>query len=81
MPPEVWLADSLRRRAARRGARAIPLVAGPPTAPAVTAEGASCAARAVPSDSVSCVLAARRVPADRFADGVPGAGRERRVRA
>ena len=30
----------------------------PPTALAVTAEGASCAARAVPSDSVSCMLAA-----------------------
>ena len=53
-----------------------PLVAGPPTAPAVAAEGASCAARAVPSDSVSCMLAARRVPTGRFADGVPGAGRE-----
>ena len=52
------------------------LVADPPTALAVTAEGASCAARAVPSDSVSCMLAARRVPTDRFADGVPGAGRE-----
>ena len=38
---------------------------------------ASCAARAVPSDSVSCMLAARRVPADRLPDGVPGArGRE-----
>ena len=90
---EVWLAESLRRRAARRGVRVItrrwrrplvfgetrpttPLVAGPPTAPAVAAEGASCAARAVPSDSVSCMLAARRVPTGRFADGVPGAGRE-----
>ena len=52
------------------------LLADPPTAPAVTAEGASCAARAVPSDSVSHMLAARRVPTDRFADGVPGAGRE-----
>ena len=52
------------------------LVADPPTALAVTAEGASCAARAVPSDSVSCMLAARRVPTDRFVDGVPGAGRE-----
>jgi hypothetical protein len=51
-------------------------VADPPTALAVTAEGASCAARAIPSDSVSCMLAARRVPTDRFADGVPGAGRE-----
>ena len=51
-------------------------MAGPPTAPAVAAEGASCAARAVPSDSVPCMLAARRVPTDRFADGVPGAGRE-----
>ena len=48
----------------------------PPTALAVTAEGASCAARAVPSGSVSCMLAARRVPTDRFADGVPGAGRK-----
>ena len=48
----------------------------PPTALAVTAEAASCAARAVPSDSVSCMLAARRVPTDRFPDGVPGAGRE-----
>ena len=52
------------------------LFADPPTALAVTAEGASCVARAVPSDSVSCMLAARRVPTDRFADGVPGAGRE-----
>jgi len=52
------------------------LVADPPTALAVTAEGASCAARAVLSDSVSCMLAARRVQADRFPDGVPGAGRE-----
>ena len=42
----------------------------------MAAEGASCAARAVPSDSVSCMLAARRVPTGRFADGVPGAGRE-----
>ena len=45
------------------------LFADPPTALAVTAEGASCVARAVPSDSVSCMLAARRVPTDRFADG------------
>jgi len=52
------------------------LFADPPTALAVTAEGASCVARAVPSDSVSCMLAARRVPTDRFADGVPGAGRD-----
>ena len=51
-------------------------VADPPTALAVTAEGASCAARAVPSGSVSCMMAARRVPTDRFADGVPGTGRE-----
>ena len=36
-------------------------MADPPTALVVTAEGASCAARAVPSDSVSCMLAARRV--------------------
>ena len=42
----------------------------------MTAEGASCVAREVPSDSVSCMLAARRVPTDRFAEGVPGAGRE-----
>ena len=53
-----------------------PLVADPPTALAVTAEGASCAARAVPSNSVSCMLAARRVPTDLFPHGVPGAGRE-----
>ena len=45
------------------------LVADPPTALAVTAEGASCAARAVPSDSVSCMLAARRVPTDRLQKG------------
>jgi hypothetical protein len=73
-------------RTPRRAARLLfgetrpttPLVArGPPTAPAVTAEGASCAARAVPSDSVSCMLATRRVPTGRFADGVPGAGREK----
>ena len=38
------------------------LVADPPTALAVTAEGASCAARAVPSDSVSCMLATRPCP-------------------
>jgi len=68
-----------RRGAARRrreSATTALLVADPPTALAVTAEGASCAARAVPSGSVSCILAARRVPTDRFADGVPGAGRE-----
>ena len=66
-------------RAARRrrdSANHTPLVADPPTALAVTAEGASCAARAVPSDSVPYMLAARRVPTDRFADGVPGAGRD-----
>ena len=57
------------------------LFADPPTALAVTAEGASCVARAVPSDSVSCMLAARRVPTDRFADGVPGAGREPSARS
>ena len=51
-------------------------VADHSTALVVTAEGASCAARAVPSDRVSCVLAARRVPTDRFTDGVPGAGQE-----
>jgi hypothetical protein len=62
-----------RRGAARRRRES----ANPPTALAVTAEGASsCAARAVPSDSVSRMLAARRVPTDRFADSVPGAGRE-----
>ena len=48
----------------------------PPAVLAVTAEGASCAARAVPSNSVSCMLAARRVPTDLFPHGVPGAGRE-----
>ena len=66
------------RRAARRRRESATtlLVADPPTALAVTAEGASCAARAVPSGSVSCMLAARRVPTDRFADGVPDAGRE-----
>ena len=57
------------------------LFADPPTALAVTAEGASCVARAVPSDSVSCMLAARRIPTDRFADGVPGAGREPSARS
>eukprot|EP00964_Phaeocystis_antarctica_P108709 scaffold73255_cov60-Phaeocystis_antarctica.AAC.4 len=68
------------RRAARRrrDSATTLLVADPPTALAVTAEGASCAARAVLSDSVSCMLAAR-VPADRFSDGVPGAGREPNV--
>ena len=60
----------------RRDSATTLLVADPPTALAVTAEGASCAARAVPSDSVPCMLAAMRVPTDRFADGVPGAGRE-----
>ena len=40
----------------------------------VTAEGASSVARAVPSDSVSCMLAAPRVPTDRFKRGVPAQG-------
>ena len=42
------------------------LVADPPTALAVTAEGASCAARAVLSDSVSCMLAVSRLIASRM---------------
>ena len=42
----------------RRDSATTLLVADPPTALAVTAEGASCAARAVPSDSVSCRLIA-----------------------
>ena len=50
------------------------LFADPPTALAVTAEGASCVARAVPSGSVSCMLAAPRVPTDRFKRGVPAQG-------
>jgi len=40
----------------------------------VTAEGASCAARAVPSGSVSCMLAARRVPTGGFSVRGPGYG-------
>ena len=68
-------AGELRSSSERVGNHKL-LVAVPPTALKVTAEGASCAARAVPSDSVSCMLAARRVPTDRFVDGVPGAGRE-----
>jgi hypothetical protein len=40
----------------------------------VTAEGASSVARAVPSDSVSCMLAAPRVPTDRFKGGVSAQG-------
>jgi hypothetical protein len=43
----------------RRESATTLLVADPPTALTVTAEGASCAACAVPSDSVSCMLAAR----------------------
>jgi hypothetical protein len=73
-------ANARRRGAARRRTESATtlLVADLPTALAGgDAEGASCcAARAVPSDNVSCMLAARRVPTDRFADGVPGAGRE-----
>ena len=42
----------------------------------VTAEGASCAARAFPSEGMQSTRTARRVPADRFPDGVPGTGRE-----
>ena len=41
----------------------------------VTAEGASSVARAVPSDSVSCMLAAPRVPTDRFKRGRPAQGK------
>ena len=48
----------------------------PPAVLAVTAEGASCAARAVPSDSVFRMLAARPRLAGRLPDGVSGAGRE-----
>jgi hypothetical protein len=70
------IARAPRRAARRRESANTLLVADPPTALAVTAEGASCAARAVPSGSVSCMLAARHVPTDRFVDGVPGAGRE-----
>ena len=89
--PEVWLTESLRRRAARRRARAnarrwpsrpsserlgqphfwSPM---PPAVLAVTAEGASCAARAVPSEGMQTQRTARRVPADRFPDGVPAPG-------
>ena len=43
---------------------------------AVTDEGASCAARAVSSDSVSCMLIAWRRLAHRFPDIVPGAAGE-----
>jgi len=42
----------------------------------VTAEGASCAARAFPSEGMQTTRTARCVPADRFPDGVPGTGRE-----
>jgi hypothetical protein len=73
-PRSHWLLDELLVVGETRPTTL--LFADPPTALAVTAEGASCVARAVPSDSVSCMLAARRVPTDRFADGVPGAGRE-----
>ena len=52
------------------------LVADPPTALAVTAEAASCAARAVPSEGMQTTRTARRVPTDRVPDGVPGAGRK-----
>ena len=40
----------------------------------VTAEGASCAARAVPSEGTQTTRTARCVPADRFPDGVPAPG-------
>ena len=46
----------------------------PPAALAVTAEGASCAARAVPSEGMQTTRTARCVPADRFPDGVPAPG-------
>eukprot|EP00964_Phaeocystis_antarctica_P056221 scaffold33160_cov68-Phaeocystis_antarctica.AAC.1 len=76
-PPRRAIARAPRRAARRRRDSATTLlVADPPTALAVTAEGASCAARAVLSDRVSCMLAARRVPTDRVPDGVPGAGRK-----
>eukprot|EP00964_Phaeocystis_antarctica_P112499 scaffold76638_cov54-Phaeocystis_antarctica.AAC.4 len=52
------------------------LVADPPTALAVTAEAASCAARAVLSEGMQTTRTARCVPADRFPDGVPGTGQE-----
>ena len=57
------------------------LCTDPPSALAVTAAGASCVARAVPSDSVSCMLGAQRVPTDRFKRGVPAQGEspQRRV--
>ena len=42
----------------------------------VTAEGASCAARAFPSEGMQTTRTARCVPADHFPDGVPGTGRE-----
>eukprot|EP00964_Phaeocystis_antarctica_P041114 scaffold23502_cov73-Phaeocystis_antarctica.AAC.2 len=76
-PPHRAIARAPRRAARRRRDSATTLpVADPPTVLAVSAEAASCAARAVLSDSVSCMLAARRVTTDRFPDGVPGAGRE-----
>ena len=46
----------------------------PPAALAVTAEGASCAARAVPSEGMQTTWTARCFPADRFPDGVPAPG-------
>ena len=57
------------------------LCTDPPSALAVTAAGASCVARAVPSDSVSFMLGAQRVPTDRFKRGVPAQGEspQRRV--
>eukprot|EP00964_Phaeocystis_antarctica_P109245 scaffold73741_cov56-Phaeocystis_antarctica.AAC.2 len=77
MITSMYIARVLTLSLLRRGARAIARrggaarhrrdaattfpVADPPTALAVSAEAASCAARAVLSDSVSCMLAARRV--------------------
>ena len=48
--------------------------AHPPTALVVTAEGASCAARAVPSRKACRPRGPRCFPADRFPDGVPASG-------
>eukprot|EP00964_Phaeocystis_antarctica_P022120 scaffold12286_cov84-Phaeocystis_antarctica.AAC.1 len=71
------------RRAARRR-RDSPnytfLCTDPPSALAVTAAGASYVARAVPSDSVSCMLGAQRVPTDRFKRDVPAQGELTRIR-
>eukprot|EP00964_Phaeocystis_antarctica_P073149 scaffold44848_cov66-Phaeocystis_antarctica.AAC.10 len=76
-PPHRAIARAPRRAARRRRDSATTLpVADPPTALAVTAEGASCAARAVLSEGMQTTRTARCVPADCFPDGVPGTGRE-----